>query len=80
MFHDPNHDGSTGFEYDCPSCGVPMEVIDRFILNGVPTPVEHVKVRCPIGHWYTIPTEWLAGVGTGAEASVTSSAGVVSSR
>jgi hypothetical protein len=37
-----------------------MEIIDRFTLYGVPAPVEHVKVRCGVGHWYTIPTDWLA--------------------
>jgi hypothetical protein len=46
--------------YDCPGCGAPMEIIDRFTLFGVPAPVEHVKVRCVVGHWYTIPTDWLA--------------------
>jgi hypothetical protein len=45
---------------DCPGCGAPMEIIDRFTLYGVPEPVEHVKVRCIVGHWYTIPTDWLA--------------------
>ena len=50
----------TTAELDCPGCGAPMEIIDRFTLYGVPAPVEHVKVRCVVGHWFTIPTEWLA--------------------
>ena len=64
MFHDLNHEAPTGHEYDCPTCGVPMEVIDRFSLRGAPAPVEHVKVRCPVGHWFMLPTEQLAEAGT----------------
>jgi len=46
-------------EYDCPVCGAPMEVIDRFTLPGALASVEHVKVRCIIGHWFTPPTDSL---------------------
>jgi hypothetical protein len=60
MRSDVNPEAATGFELDCPSCGAPMEIIDRFTLYGVPEPVEHVKVRCAVGHWYTIPTDWFA--------------------
>jgi hypothetical protein len=49
----------TAPELDCPGCGAPMEITDRFTLHGVHAPVEHVKVRCCVGHWYTIPTDWL---------------------
>jgi hypothetical protein len=52
-------------QHDCPGCGAPMEIIDRFTLYGVPAPVEHVKVRCVLGHWYTIPTDWLATSASG---------------
>lgn len=61
-------------EHDCPSCGAPSRVIDRFTLYGVPEPVEHVKVQCVIGHWFTIPTEWLAEAGTPVEPSSAASA------
>lgn len=60
MPSDVNPKTATTAELDCPGCGAPMEIIDRFTLYGVPAPVEHVKVRCVVGHWYTIPTEWLA--------------------
>lgn len=40
-------DAVTTLEHDCPRCGAPIEVIDRFTLCGVPEDVEHVKVRCP---------------------------------
>lgn len=63
MPNDLNSKAVTAFELDCPGCGAPMEVIDRFTLYGVPAPVEHVKVRCVVGHWYTIPTDWFASAG-----------------
>jgi hypothetical protein len=50
----------TRIALDCPGCAAPAEIIDRFTLYGAPAPVEHVKVRCVLGHWYTIPTDWLA--------------------
>jgi hypothetical protein len=42
---------------NCPTCGLPAEITDRFTLNGVPTPVEHVKLVCVAGHWYTPPLD-----------------------
>lgn len=44
---------------NCPTCGLPAEITDRFILDGVPTPVEHVKLVCVKGHWYTAPVDQL---------------------
>lgn len=44
---------------DCPTCHLPAEIIERFRLNGVPGPVEHVKVVCVQRHWYTIPVDML---------------------
>jgi hypothetical protein len=40
---------------DCPDCGLPAEVRDRFTLSGTP----HVKISCVIGHWSTPPVEFL---------------------
>ena len=45
---------------ECPTCGLPAEVADRFTLGGAPEPVEHVKVRCIRRHWYTVPVDMLA--------------------
>lgn len=42
---------------DCPTCGLPAEITDRFTLAGAPGPVEHVKVVCVRRHWYTLPTD-----------------------
>ncbi len=55
----------TTLEHDCPGCGAPIEIIDRFTLWGVPEDVEHVKLRCPLGHWFTLPTDWLAHIDAG---------------
>ena len=44
---------------DCPSCGLPAEITDRFTLNGAPAPVEHVKLVCIQRHWYTLPLDQL---------------------
>jgi hypothetical protein len=44
---------------NCPACGLPAEITDRFVLGGVPTPVEHVKLVCIKGHWYTPPVDQL---------------------
>ena len=44
---------------NCPTCGLPAEITDRFTLDGVPTPVEHVKLVCIVGHWYTPPVDQL---------------------
>lgn len=42
---------------DCPTCGLPAEITDRFTLMGAPAPVEHVKVVCVRRHWYTLPVD-----------------------
>lgn len=40
---------------DCPACGLPAEIVDRFLLDGAPHPVEHVKLVCVNRHWFTLP-------------------------
>ena len=45
---------------ECPTCGLPAEITDRFILDGAPGPVEHVKIVCVTRHWYTLPVDQLA--------------------
>ena len=44
---------------ECPACGLPAEITDRFVLNGAPEPVEHVKVACVNRHWFTLPVDLL---------------------
>jgi hypothetical protein len=40
---------------NCPECGAPAEVIDRFVLPSSDGPVEHVKTRCVTGPWFVVP-------------------------
>jgi hypothetical protein len=44
---------------DCPQCGLPAQIVDRFALNGTSGPVEHVKMRCVAGHVLTPLVEHL---------------------
>ena len=46
---------------ECPDCGLPAEITDRFTLAGAPAPVEHVKVVCVMRHWFTVPVDQLPG-------------------
>jgi hypothetical protein len=41
---------------DCPECGLPAEVLDRFVLEGTDGPVEHVRIRCAKGTPFLTPT------------------------
>jgi hypothetical protein len=52
----PDHDDQL---LDCPTCGLPAEITDRFTLDGVPEPVEHVKLMCIGRHWSTLPIDLL---------------------
>jgi hypothetical protein len=47
---------------DCPACGLPAEIVDHFTFDGSPHPVEHVKIICLAGHWYTPPLDYLPAV------------------
>jgi hypothetical protein len=42
---------------DCPVCGLPAEIVARFTCDGSPGPVEHVKIACLGGHWFTLPVD-----------------------
>ena len=44
---------------ECPACGLPAEITDRFTLDGAPAPVEHVKVVCVTRHWFVLPADQL---------------------
>jgi hypothetical protein len=55
---------------DCPSCGLPAQIVDRFTLSGSPGAVEHIKIRCGAGHWFTAPVDSLQGHGSSDRASI----------
>ena len=39
----------------CPQCDLPAEVTDRFSFASTGGPVEHLKITCAAGHWFTPP-------------------------
>jgi len=41
-------------------CGLPAEVSCRFIMNSTDGPLESVMIRCPSGHCFNGPIEFLA--------------------
>lgn len=55
--NDDNH--SANEMVDCPACGLPAEITDRFTLGGAPEPVDHVKIVCVMRHWFTLPVDLL---------------------
>ena len=53
---------------DCPAylddagsvrCGLPAEVEYRYLVNSSDGPLENAKIRCPLGHWFNAPIEFL---------------------
>ena len=42
---------------DCPSCGLPAQIVDRFTLPGSAGAVEHLKIVCTAGHSVTPPID-----------------------
>jgi hypothetical protein len=40
-------------------CGLPAEVRCRFVMNSSDGPLESVMIRCPSGHCFKGPTEFL---------------------
>lgn len=52
---------------DCPAwmnqkgtvnCGLPAEVLCRYIMTSSDGPVESAMIRCPSGHWFNGPIEF----------------------
>ena len=60
--------GSQLMFLDCPAyldkdgalrCALPAEVERRYIQGSSDGPVESVMIRCPSGHWFNGPIEFL---------------------
>jgi hypothetical protein len=60
---------------DCPAgpddeylarCGLPAEVLRRFIMESTSGPLESVMIKCPAGHSFIAPVEFLSLEGEGA--------------
>ena len=54
---------------DCPAwldddylarCGLPAEVLRRFIIESTSGPLESVMIKCPAGHSFIAPVEFLS--------------------
>lgn len=54
---------------DCPAwlgegrgarCGLPAEVLQRFIMESTSGPLESVMIKCPAGHCFIAPIEFLS--------------------
>jgi hypothetical protein len=43
----------------CPTCNQPAEIIRRAVLESTDRPIEHVKIRCILGHGFFMPVELL---------------------
>lgn len=58
---------------DCPAyldeegaetCGLPAEMTGRFTVRSSDGPLECAMIRCPAGHWFNGPIEFLTTAGT----------------
>jgi hypothetical protein len=38
----------------CPECGVPADVVERFVLASTDGPIEHARVHCAGGHRFLL--------------------------
>ena len=63
------HYGQDDMFIDCPAyitaegtvrCALPAEVSSRYIAESSDGPVESAMIRCPSGHWFNGPIEFLA--------------------
>ncbi len=54
--------------FDCPAyldeegavrCGLPAGVKSRYTMNSTGGPLESTVIRCPSGHWFNAPIEFL---------------------
>ena len=61
-------EGHPGF-LDCPAyldpadltrCGLPAEIVRRFIMASTDGPLESVTIKCPVGHFFCAPVEFLS--------------------
>jgi hypothetical protein len=44
-------------------CGLPAEVRYRYVAASTGGPVESAVIRCPSGHWFNAPVEFLTWTG-----------------
>jgi hypothetical protein len=46
-------------EHGATRCGLPAEVQDRYLARSSDGPLESARIRCPRGHWFNGPIEFL---------------------
>ncbi len=51
----------------CPECRAPAEIVDRFVLDSTDGPLEHLKLWCVTGRWFTALTANLPATSMGRE-------------
>ena len=70
---------------DCPAyldegglarCGLPAAVLSRVIAESTAGPVEIVKIKCPVGHHFNAPVEFLSPEGASSTAPASRPVGV----
>lgn len=59
MLDHPTVEAIAARALQCPDCGLPTTITDRFTLHGSPEPVEHIALVCVAGHRFTPPTDSL---------------------
>jgi hypothetical protein len=47
-------------QQDLNRCGLPAEVKRRFIMRSTDGPIECAMIRCPVGHFFNAPIEFLS--------------------
>lgn len=67
---------------DCPAyvgtdgaarCGLPAEVEEQYSIGSTDGPIESARIRCPQGHWFNGPIEFLTMPQKPTQAAVSAS-------
>jgi hypothetical protein len=53
---------------DTDVCGLPAEVATRYTVTSTDGPLESAKIRCPRGHWFDGPIQFLTTLDVAAVA------------
>jgi hypothetical protein len=53
-------------------CGLPAEVAARYTVTSTDGPLESAKIRCPRGHWFDGPIQFLTTLDVAAVAPAAS--------
>ena len=56
---------------DCPICGLPAELVGKFVIATETESVEYTKVACVQGHEFTPVTRWTTSYSDSSIAEIT---------